>query len=83
MYMVWQTNGHISFEQFQIYDLLQSLEDAIFHHFIPALVGKPVSDLEQALFALPVHLGGLGICYPQVLADSEFAASVKVNQPWV
>ena len=37
----------------------QPLEDAIFHHFIPALVGKPVSDLERALFVLPVRLGGL------------------------
>ena len=39
-----------------IFDLLKPLEDAIFHHFIPALVGKPVSDVERALFALPVHL---------------------------
>ena len=59
-----------------ISDLLQLLEDAIFHHFIPALVGKPVSNLERALFPLPVHLGGLGICNPQALADSEFVASV-------
>ena len=82
MYMVWLTNGDIFFEPyaFQIFpDLLQPLEDAIFHHFIPALVDKPVSGLEQALFALPVCLGGLGICNPQVLADSEFAASVKVT----
>ena len=40
---------------------------------------KPV----RALFALPVHLGGLGICNPQALADSEFAASVKVTWPLV
>ena len=66
-----------------ISDLLQLLEDAIFHHFIPALVGKPVSDLEQALFALPVRLGGLGICNPQALADSEFAASIKVTRSLV
>ena len=66
-----------------ISDLLQPLKDAIFHHFIPALVGKPVTDLERALFALPVRLGGLGICNPQALADSEFAASVKVTRPLV
>ena len=46
-------------------------------------MGKPVSDLERALFALPVRLGGLGICNPQTLADSEFAASVKVTRPLV
>ena len=85
MYMVWLTNGHIFFEPFQIIisDLLQPLEDAIFHHFIPALVDKPVSGLEQALFALPVCLGGLGICNPQALADSEFAASIKVTRALV
>lgn len=66
-----------------ISDLLQPLEDVIFHHFIPALVGKPVSDLERSLFALPVRLGGLGICDPRALANSEFAASVKVTQPLV
>ena len=59
------------------------MEDAIFHHFVPALVGKPVSDLEHALFVLPVRLGDLGICDPQTLANSEFAASVKVTQPLV
>ena len=66
-----------------IFDLLQPLEDAIFHHFIPALVGKPASDLEWALFVLPVCLGGLGICNPQALADFKFAASVKVTRPLV
>ena len=44
-------------------------------------MGKPVSDLERALFALPVRLGGLGICNPQTLADSEFAASAKIIYP--
>ena len=46
-------------------------------------MGKPVSDLERVLFDLPVRLGGLGICNPQALADSEFAASVKVTRPLV
>ena len=44
-----------------ISDLLQPLETAIFHRFIPALVGKPVSDVECALLASPVRLGGLGV----------------------
>ena len=44
-----------------ISDLLEPLENVIFHHFTPALqlVDKPVSDLERALFVLPVRLGGL------------------------
>ena len=66
-----------------ISDLLKPLEDAIFNHFIPALVGKPVSDVERALFALPVRLGGLGISNPQALSDSEFTASVRVTHTLV
>ena len=64
-----------------ISDLLQPLEDAIFHHFIPFLISKLVSDAECALFDLPIHLGGLGISNPQALSDSEFTISVKVIQP--
>ena len=48
-------------------DLLQPLENVSFHHFILALVGKPVNDLECALFALPVHLGGLGVTLGHLL----------------
>ena len=64
-----------------ISDLLQPLETAIFYRFIPALVGKPVSDVEHALLALSVRLGGLGISDPRTIADSEFAASIKVTRP--
>ena len=64
-----------------ISDLLQPLEDAIFHHFIPTLVSKLVSDVKRALFALPIHLGGLGISNPQALSNSELTVSVKVTQP--
>ena len=47
-----------------ISDLLQPLETAIFHCFISALVGKPASDVERALLAVPVRLGSLGISDP-------------------
>ena len=63
-----------------ISNLFQPLENVLFLHFIPALIGKPISDLEHSLFILPVCLGGLGICDPQTLANSEFAALVKVIQ---
>ena len=66
-----------------ISDLLQPLETAIFHCFIAALVGKPVSDVEHALLALPVHLWGLDISDPQTIADSEFVVSIKVTRPLV
>ena len=57
--------------------------DHVYKQFIPALVGKPVSDVERALFTLPVRLGGLGISNPQALSDSEFAASVRATYPLV
>ena len=66
-----------------ISDLLQPLETAIFHRFIPALVGKPVSDVERALLALPVHLGGLDISNPRTIADSKFVVFIKVTCPLV
>ena len=59
--------------------MLEPLENVVLHHFILVLVGNSVSDLECALFALPVHLGGLGICDSWTLASSEFAASVIVT----
>ena len=47
-------------------DLLQTVpnisdlfQNVFFYHFIPALVGKPISDLKCALLILPVHLGGV------------------------
>ena len=49
----------------------------------PWLVSHAVIDLKRALFALPVCLGGLGICDPRTLANSEFAASAEVIQPSV
>ena len=54
-----------------ISDLLQLLENAIFHHFVPALIGKPVSEMECALLALPVYLEGLGISDSWTITDSE------------
>jgi len=37
------------------------LEQVIHHHFLPCLVPHPPNDVERSLFALPDHLGGLGI----------------------
>ena len=65
-----------------IFDLFHPLENALFHHFIPALIGKPVSDLEHS----SIHLGGLGTCDPWALANPEFVVLVnynKVTQPLV
>ena len=46
-----------------ISDLLRPLESTIFKEFIPAVTGRSAGDLERDLFAHPVRLGGLGLCY--------------------
>ena len=38
-----------------------------------------VSDLERGLLALPVRMGGLGLCDPSAVADFEFNSSLKVT----
>ena len=38
---------------------IQLLEDAMRHHFLPAITGRQaLSDAERELMALPVRLGG-------------------------
>ena len=37
------------------------LEEAIREKFIPAMVGRNISDIERRIFALPVRYGGMGI----------------------
>ena len=55
-----------------IEELIQPLEDAICHHFIPALTGKsPPNDMERNLFSLLCRLGGIGITNPSKSASSE------------
>ena len=66
-----------------ISSLLKPLEAVISSKFIPALMGRFVSNDERALLALPIRMGGLGIIDPQTVSDSEFAASEKVTFPLV
>jgi len=61
-----------------ISDLLCSLELTIVKEFIPAVTGRCVSDLERDLLALPVRMGGLGLCDPSAVAGFEFNSSLKV-----
>ena len=62
-----------------IAQLFQPLEDIIAHKFIPAVVGKEVSDLQRDILSLPVRYGGLGIANPMVTADREYETSKKVT----
>ena len=67
-----------------IQDLLLPLENAIHHHFIPALTGRPpCSSLERDLLSLPVRLGGLGLRNPAVESPSTFQASQRLTAPLV
>ena len=64
--------------------LLQPLEDAIRHVFLPALIGRQsFSDEERELFALPARLGGLGIAIPTKCAQHQFSSSSKLSDPLV
>ena len=67
-----------------ITDLLQPLEDVIHQSFIPVLFGRPpCSSIERDLYALPVHLGGLGLMNPCSAASSAFHDSEKLTAPLV
>ena len=62
-----------------ISNLFQPLEEAIRTKFIPAIVGRAVSDIERQMLALPVRLGGIGIRDPTTTADLEYLISATVT----
>ena len=53
--------------------LFEPIEQAIRNTLIPAICGRPVSDLERSLLALPYRHGGLGIRNPVESARHLFA----------
>ena len=64
--------------------LLQPLEEAIRHQFLPAMSGRQgISNLERDLFALPARHGGLGIQIPARNAINQFKVCRKVTAPLV
>ena len=60
--------------------LFEPLEDAIRNNFIPAVIGRNVSEIERQMLALPVRFGGIGIQNPVKTADTEFEASTVVTE---
>ena len=58
----------------------EPLEEAIREKLIPAIVGRPVSDIEREMFSLPYRYGGLGIQNPVETADREYHTSVKITE---
>ena len=59
--------------------LFEPLESAIKNKFLPAIIGRQISEAERALFTLPVRLGGLGISNPVESTEIEFKASEKIT----
>ena len=60
--------------------LSQDLEMSLCSRFLPAMFGLEVSAAERRLFALPLRLGGLGICNPVSLASNLYDSSVKCTE---
>ena len=56
------------------------LEETIRDKFIPAIIGRSVTDVERTIFSLPVRFGGLGIQNPVLTADIEFRNSSIVTK---
>ena len=56
------------------------MQMSLFSHFLPAMFGVEVSAVERHLFALPLRLGGLGICNPVSLAFYLFDSSVRITE---
>jgi len=64
--------------------LLQPLEEAIRHQFLPAVTGRQgITDLERDLLAPPVRHGGLGVLVPTRNANNQFKACTELTAPLV
>ena len=64
-------------------DLFIPLEKCIREKFVPAIIGRNVSDLHRRMLALPVRLGGLGIVNPVEIAEREYQTSLKITEELV
>ena len=64
----------------QIGALFEPLEACIRNEFLPALIGRAVSNTERRILALPPRLGGIGIRNPTLTADLEFSASSSITR---
>ena len=59
---------------------INKIETAIREKLIPALVGKPVSELEREVLSVPYRHGGLGLQNPVETADREYHTSRKITE---
>ena len=63
--------------------LFTPLEEVIRDEFIPALIGRSISDIERRYLALPVRFGGIGIPDPTTTSDIEYHISANVTNQLV
>ena len=61
--------------------LLKLIEDIITSELLPQILGFEVSLLDCEIFALPTHLGGLGISVMTTETDFECNASRTLSAP--
>lgn len=57
--------------------LFAPLKQVLKEVFIPALIGRKISDIEREILSLSVRYGGLGIRNPIKVSDWEFKALSK------
>ena len=63
--------------------LFKPLEDAIRLHFLPAILRRPVNDLERKILSLPARFGGLGVFDPCCDCVCAHADSRMLTEPLV
>ena len=63
-------------------DLFQPIEDILREKFIPAIIGRKVSDIERKILALPVRFGGIGLLNPVETADTEYRITPHIIAPY-
>ena len=62
-----------------ISQLFKPLEAAISQKFIPAMLGREISETYRDILALPLRLGGLGIANPVTTSEAEYRASTAIS----
>ena len=60
--------------------IFKPLEEAVFEKLMPAIIGRPLSDLDKQTIELPVRFGGLGIRNPRTNCDKEYENSRYVTE---
>ena len=63
-----------------ISSLFSPLEKCLRQKFLPAVVGREISDIERKILSLPVRFGGLGVANPVETSQREYQASKALTE---